>query len=114
MRNNNTILRPATSKDLQTQGSVRAWVLEEDNEIIAVAGVMIDGNYTGFLDIRKDLPIKAFWKASKEVMKELKKLNAPIGVIRDKRYNSSKRFLTRLGFKLYNIQNNQETYIWEL
>jgi len=106
-------LRTATREDIKTDKTVRAWTLEDQGRVLAVGGIMFGDNYTGFLDVKEKLPAKTFWKVAKKVMGEIKKLNVTFGVIRDDSFINSKKFLNKLGFKFYNIQNNKETYIWQ-
>lgn len=119
MINNKSVLRFATREDFDffypNQPMIltaKAWVLEKEGKKLGIGGIWLQKNKnTAFAKITKEASAKEFWKASKEVANKLKKLNLSIAAIRDETILSSERYLKRLGFTFYNIQNNQE--IWK-
>lgn len=94
--------------------SMKAWVLECDEEKYAIGGVwLVSGKFTAFCKSKTGLPVKTFWKVSKIVIDELRKLQLPIVAIRDQEVESSQRYLTKLGFAPFDIQNNKQIFkLW--
>lgn len=115
MTNNN--LRFATKEDIdfffpgKIPFSVKGWVFEKDNNKYAIGGIwIVSGKYTVFLRTKENFPKKSFWLASKKVIEEIAKLDIPVVAIQDEHLPSSERYLTRLGFQFYNIQDNHKVY----
>jgi len=112
------MLKFATKKDFdfffrgeELPYSAKAWVLKKGRKRYAIGGIwLMSTQFTSFVRVKNNLPKKLFWKVSKEVTEELKKLNVPIVCERDKELHSSKRYLEKLGYKYYGIINNKEIY----
>jgi hypothetical protein len=113
--------RFATKKDFdfffgneQLPHSAKAWVLKEGRKKYAIGGVwLMPKQFTSFVRVRKNLPKKEFWKISKLVTEELRRLEFPVICFRDEKRINSKRYLEKLGYKYFNTINNQEIYkLW--
>lgn len=120
MTKDNFKLRFATREDIdnfygQSLYSVRAWVLEYKDQVVAIGGlILLKGRYVAFIKDLKELPKKIFWRVSKNIVAEMRKLNFPIYAIRDEKLESSERYLTKLGFRHFQTHNNQEIFIlWQ-
>ena len=121
MTSNKYICRFATKEDVDEfylpedqKYSMKAWVLEKDGKIYAIGGLwLVNNSWTAFVKVRDSLPAKAFWKASMLVTAELKKLQLPIVAIKDEALESSERYLTKLGYEFFDIQNNKRIFkLW--
>lgn len=102
-------------KDEIIPNSARAWVLEKNSKKLAIGGVwLMPCQLIAFVKIKDDdLPKKEFWKISKFVTEELRKLDTIITSIRDDTQPNSKRYLEKLGYQYFNTINNQEIYkLW--
>jgi hypothetical protein len=92
--------------------SVKAWVLEQDNKMLAIGGLILKkGEYTAFVRLFDKVPPKIFWRISKEKIKELLESVSVFEAIRDKNIESSERYLKKLGFHFSETNNNQDIYI---
>lgn len=93
--------------------SAKAWVYEVEGKIAAIGGVWFERtSYTSFVRIKKKLiNKKEFWKISKFVTNELRKLNVNIFCERDKKIKNSHKYLTKLGYKFFGNHLNKEIYI---
>jgi hypothetical protein len=101
-------------KDEKIIFSSKAWVLLEGKNRIAIGGVWIMPNqFTSFVRTNNIENKRVFWKACKNITKELIKLELPIVCFRDDKQVNSKKFLEKLGYKYLNTINNQEVYkLW--
>ena len=111
-------LRDATSDDIRRiypeglKFSVRAWVLECDERLLAIGGlILIKDNYTAFVRLLDKVPPKTFWKASKDKIRELLNSVSVFEAICDQNIKNAERYLKKLGFHFSERKNNQNIYI---
>tara|TARA_R110000787_G_scaffold72733_4_gene162154 strand:- start:85 stop:453 length:369 start_codon:yes stop_codon:yes gene_type:complete len=94
--------------------SAKAWVFVNKKDRLAIGGVWLKpGQTTSFVKIKGEIPIRKFWKISKDITEKLKETKLPIICFRDESYKNSKKYLEKLGYVYYNTLNNQEIYkLW--
>lgn len=116
------IIRPAKMADIERftdhspKPTVRAWVGEEDGEILGVAGfALIYGRWFGFCDITAEGRKHkiAVLRAARRAMEEFKATtNARyIYVNVDRDEENSVKWLTSLGFKRWH-RGNPDSFRW--
>jgi hypothetical protein len=92
--------------------SMRAWVIENEEELLGIGGFLFHKNgLCFFVKTKTNCPKKLLWKASKLVMQEGAKYGLPIMAIRDSEVESSARYLTKLGFSFSHSYNNEEIWL---
>ena len=86
---------------------MRAWVLELDDAVVAVAGVYrLSGHLVAFSDIAADVPKLTIWRCAKAFPALV---NAPMTCLVQA---GSERFLERLGWKMVGSTEDGNIYQW--
>ena len=88
--------------------SVRARVIEQDGEVVAVAGYYRAGAVMAmFSDVKVQLPKMTIWREAKAMMEGF---NLPAYCLAAN--SSAAKFLQRLGWTHYATTDEGEFYVW--
>lgn len=113
-------VRAAKAADIEAwhgkslQHTVRAWVAEEDGEVIGMAGYYLPGGPPiVFSDMREGMKRhrKAILKEARRVMSEVRQ---PMFAMASQKEDGSERFLQWLGFVHYKTTPEGEVYLWPM
>ena len=114
-------IRPATAQDFVDNfkrpsiRTVRAWVIEQDDRALGIAGFYFDsGRTVMFAEIVNDARTRCQWPAramltsARHVLQQAMKTGMPIYAVADPSVENSAKLLERIGF----VQGYKETYVW--
>ena len=114
-------IRPASSSDVEalygvkSQKTLKAKAIYKDNELAALAGLIIDPvNCTAFCNIRDRQSQNkiTIWRHAREIIRELARSTpAPIYAGADPGLQSAGGFLERLGFELVGCDGEIDIYL---
>lgn len=114
-------VRTATGEDFEAISggrppyATRAWAVDHDGEVSAIAGVhLTPGGVLIFSDLKDglDVPKLTIWRATLEVFEKIKNLKMPMFAVCTGEFMNSGPFLERLGFESHGVMEGMEVYRW--
>lgn len=121
MRKCDWLVRAATTEEFKQYGenlgfSVRAWVLEMENKIIGIGGVVLkNGAWTTFLKVCDDSfkNKRVLYLAMKNGFDRILMMKLPVlYAIKDKELATAEGLLKKFNFRSVGINNDEEIYKW--
>jgi hypothetical protein len=99
-------LRPATRQDFidfsgrPPSSTMKVWVIDRDGDILGMGGLcFFESKCVAFSDIKEGVPKKSVLRCALKVKEMIKEYGQEVWAIRDKKRETSKRFLEYLGFE---------------
>jgi hypothetical protein len=114
------LIRPATERDVidmigQTfPESMRAFVLEDQGELLAIGGVRHSVPAMCFSDIRPGInrSPRGIYKLARKVTSLLDSYAMPVFALADQNEPTAVGFLSRLGFQYVTSSEQGEVFVW--